>query len=386
MRSIAILGSTGSIGRQCLEVVRLHKELFSIELLVANNNYQLLAQQAIEFDANAVVIANEEHYEKLKQLLENTNTKVFTSKSSICSLVESDNIDIVVSAMVGFSGFEPTISAIKAHKLIALANKETLVAGGELIINLAKEYSANIIPVDSEHSAIFQCLLGAANNKIEKIHLTASGGPFRNLTKEDIEKKTAAEALKHPNWNMGKKISIDSATMMNKGLELIEAKWLFDVEAKDIEIIVHPQSIIHSMVEFEDAAVLAQMGSPDMRGAIQFALCFPQRLHSDVKKLNFTELNKLEFFKADTDRFPCLALAYSAIETGGNIPCIMNAANEVAVYAYLDGKIGFYDINKVIEDVMNKSDFISELTIDNILDSNNTAIIRAKEIIKKFSK
>ena len=312
-RRIAILGSTGSIGRQALDVVSRNRDKFEIELLTANNNYELLASQAKEFDANNVVICNETHYEALKSLLEDSYTKVFAGMDSVCELVKSDSVDMVLTATVGFSGLRPTVAAIEADKPLALANKETLVAGGPAIMKMVKEKKIPVLPVDSEHSAIFQCLMAAAGNPVSKIHLTASGGPFRTWKKEDIAKATKANALKHPQWTMGAKITIDSATMMNKGFEMIEARWLFDVAPENINIVVHPQSIIHSMIEFEDGAVLAQMGHPDMREPIQYALAFPDRLPLNNKKLDFAELGSLTFEKPDMEKFPCLELAFEAI-------------------------------------------------------------------------
>ena len=329
-RHIAILGSTGSIGRQALDVVRQHKDRFEVELLTANNSSELLIRQALEFMPANVVICNESKYQEVADALQPHDIKVFTGMDSVCALVGSEDIDIVLTALVGFSGLRPTVSAIEAGKIIALANKETLVAGGSVVMALAKKHNAPILPVDSEHSAIFQCLMGAAGNPLTRIHLTASGGPFRSWTKEEITAVTRKEALKHPQWKMGAKITIDSATMMNKGFEMIEAKWLFDTEPEKINIVVHPQSIIHSMVEFADGAVIAQMGHPDMREPIQYALSFPERLTLDNKKLNFAELGSLTFEKPDLDKFPCLALAFEAIGCGGNIPCAMNAANEAA--------------------------------------------------------
>ena len=383
-RKIAILGSTGSIGTQALDVVSHNRDKFEIELLTANNNYELLAKQAIEFDANNVVICNEKHYEALKELLKDTYTKVFAGMDSVCDLVKGDNVDMVLTATVGFSGLRPTVAAIEADKPIALANKETLVAGGPAIMKMIKEKKIPVLPVDSEHSAIFQCLMAAAGNQITKIHLTASGGPFRTWKKEDIAKATKANALKHPQWDMGAKITIDSATMMNKGFEMIEARWLFDVAPEQIQIVVHPQSIIHSMIEFEDGAVLAQMGHPDMREPIQFALAFPERLPLNNKKLNFADLAQMTFEAPDMDKFPCLGLAFDAIAQGGNLPCAMNAANEAAVAAYLHDQIRFYDIAKVIETIMAQTSFIAEPSIEDILATNSEMYVKAAEMIQKL--
>lgn len=382
-RHIAILGSTGSIGRQALDVVRQHKDLFEIELLTANNSSDLLIKQAIEFDVNSVVICNKEKYNEVNNALEPYDIKVFCGMDSICALASGENIDIVLTALVGFSGLMPTISAIKAGKTIALANKETLVAAGPIVMALAEKYKAAILPVDSEHSAIFQCLMGASGNRIRKIHLTASGGPFRTWSKGQIAIATKNEALQHPQWTMGAKITIDSATMMNKGFEMIEAKWLFDMEAEDIDIVIHPQSIIHSMVEFDDGAVIAQLGHPDMREPIQFALAFPERLSLDNKKLDFAQLGNLSFEKPDIDKFPCLNLAFKAIAKGGNIPCAMNAANEAAVAAFLKDKISFYKISEIIEHCIENIGYIACPDIEDILNTNQESLIMANELIKK---
>lgn len=382
-RRIAILGSTGSIGTQALDVVRQHPDKFEVELLTANNSSELLIRQALEFDANNVVICNESKYTEVAEALQPKGVKVFAGMDSVCDLMSSNNIDMVLTALVGFSGLRPTIAAIKAGKPIALANKETLVAGGSLVMDLAMDMKTPILPVDSEHSAIFQCLLGAGGNPIRKIHLTASGGPFRGWSKEDIEKATFREALKHPQWNMGDKITIDSATMMNKGFEMIEARWLFDTAPEDIEVVVHPQSIIHSMVEFEDGAVIAQMGHPDMREPIQFALSFPERLTLDNRKLDFAELGKLTFEKPDMEKFPCLGLASAAISRGGNIPCAMNAANEAANKAYRNAEIAFYDIPEIISSVMDGTAFIAKPTLDDIFETDKEAFARALELIRK---
>ena len=382
-RHIAILGSTGSIGRQALDVVRQHKDLFEIELLTANNSSDLLIKQAIEFDVNSVVICNKEKYNEVNNALEPYDIKVFCGMDSICALASVENIDIVLTALVGFSGLMPTISAIKAGKTIALANKETLVAAGPIVMALAEKYKSAILPVDSEHSAIFQCLMGASGNKIRKIHLTASGGPFRTWSKGQIAIATKNEALQHPQWTMGAKITIDSATMMNKGFEMIEAKWLFDMEAEDIDIVINPQSIIHSMIEFDDGAVIAQLGHPDMREPIQFALAFPERLSLNNKKLDFAQLGNLSFEKPDIDKFPCLNLAFKAIAKGGNIPCAMNAANEAAVAAFLKDKISFYKISEIIEHCIENIGYIACPDIEDILNTNQESLIMANELIKK---
>ncbi len=379
-RHIAILGSTGSIGRQALDVVRQHKDLFEVELLTANNSSELLIEQALEFCPNAVVICNEDKYKEVANALQPHDIKVFAGMDSVCDLVQAEDIDIVLTALVGFSGLRPTVSAIKAGKIIALANKETLVAGGSVVTALASQYGVPILPVDSEHSAIFQCLLGASGNKPVLIHLTASGGPFRTWTKEKIALATKNEALKHPQWTMGAKITIDSATMMNKGFEMIEARWLFDVSPEKINIVVHPQSIIHSMVEFEDGAVLAQMGHPDMREPIQLALSFPDRLSLNNKKMDFAELGSLTFEKPDMDKFPCLQLAFDAISRGGNVPCAMNAANEAAVAAYLRDEIKFYDIPEIIGKCMSGVEFAGNPTVEDLIECNREVFARAREM------
>ena len=385
-RRIAILGSTGSIGRQALDVIRQHRDLFEVELLTANNSSELLIQQAIEFDANCVVICNEDKYREVADALQPHYIKVFAGMKSVCDLVQSDNIDIVLTSMVGFSGLESTIAAVMAGKTIALANKETLVAAGHIVMDLAAQRRARILPVDSEHSAIFQCLMGSAGADIEKIHLTASGGPFRTWTREDIAKATRQQALNHPNWSMGSKITIDSATMMNKGLEIIEARWLFGTPGDKINVVIHPESIIHSMVEYADGSVIAQMGHPDMREAIQFAFSFPHRLSLDNRKLNFAELGSMTFETPDQDRFPALALAYEALRQGGNMPCVMNAANEAAVAAFLQERIGFYDITDVVRRTMEESEFIATPGLDAIFATNEAAYAKAKTLIDKISR
>lgn len=383
-RKIAILGSTGSIGTQTLDVVRQHPDLFQVELITANNSAELLIAQAREFDVNSVVICNEAKYREVADALQGDGIKVFAGIDSVCDLVTGSNIDIVVASMVGFSGLAPTIAAVKAGKIIALANKETLVAAGSIVMSLAEKYHAPILPVDSEHSAIFQCLLGAQSNTVSRIHLTASGGPFRTWEKSRIAAATKDMALRHPNWDMGAKITIDSATMMNKGFEVIEAKWLFEMEPDRINVVVHPESIIHSMVEYEDGAVIAQLGHPDMREPIQFALGFPERLPLNNKKLDFATLGSLSFSEPDMDKFPALALAFEAIKRGGNIPCALNAANEAAVAAYLQDRIGFYDIPDVLESCMNGVDFVAEPTVDDIFATNDEALSLARNLIKSL--
>ena len=384
-RNIAILGSTGSIGRQALDVIGQHRDLFEVELLTANNSTDLLIRQAIEFDVNAVVICNEDKYQEVRDALDPHDIKVFAGMKSVCDLVTGDNIDIVLTSMVGFSGLSSTVAAVKAGKTIALANKETLVAAGRIVMDLASKTGARILPVDSEHSAIFQCLMGSAGAPVEKIHLTASGGPFRTWSREDIAKATRAQALNHPNWNMGSKITIDSATMMNKGLEIIEARWLFGTPGDRIQVVIHPESIIHSMVEYADGSVIAQMGHPDMREAIQFAFSYPFRLSLNNRKLDFAQLGGLSFFAPDLEKFPALGLAYEALEKGGNMACIMNAANEAAVAAFLQEKIGFYDISSVVRDCMDGVDFVAEPDLDTIFATNEEAFVKAVELIEKIS-
>ncbi|MBE6228889.1 MAG: 1-deoxy-D-xylulose-5-phosphate reductoisomerase [Bacteroidales bacterium] len=385
-RRIAILGSTGSIGRQALDVISQHRDLFEVELLTANNSTDLLIRQAIEFDVNAVVICNEDKYSEVADALQPHYIKVFAGMQSVCDLVTGDNIDIVLTSMVGFSGLASTVAAVKAGKTIALANKETLVAAGAIVMDLAKQHHSRILPVDSEHSAIFQCLMGSAGADIEKIHLTASGGPFRTWTRDQIAQATRAQALNHPNWSMGSKITIDSATMMNKGLEIIEARWLFGTPGEKIDVVIHPESIIHSMVEYADGSVIAQMGHPDMREAIQFAFSFPHRLTLNNRKLNFAELGNLSFFAPDKEKFPALGLAYESLAKGGNMACIMNAANEAAVAAFLQEKIGFYDITDVVAECMAGADFVANPDLDCIFETNETTLAKAGEIIRKIQK
>ncbi len=369
-RKIAILGSTGSIGTQTLDVIRQHPDLFEVELISARSSADLLVSQAVEFDAANVVICDESRYRKVADALQPRGIKVWAGVDSLCDLVRMPSVDIVVGAMVGFSGLRPTLAALEAGKIVALANKETLVAAGALVTQTMRSHGGVILPVDSEHSAIFQCLLAAQGNEVEKIHLTASGGPFRTWDKGRIAGATAADALKHPNWNMGSKVTIDSATMMNKGFEVIEARWLFDVGAERISVVVHPESIVHSMVEFVDGAVIAQLGCPDMREPIGFALGFPSRLTVGNRKLDFASLGHLTFEAPDPKRFPCLELAYEAIHRGGNAPCALNAANEVAVAAYLKGLIGFYDISKINERCLESLNFVENPGLDDIFRTN----------------
>jgi 1-deoxy-D-xylulose-5-phosphate reductoisomerase len=366
-RVIAILGSTGSIGTQTLQVVEEHPECFEVYAITANQRVDDLIAQARKFKPEAVVIADETKYTQLKEALADLPIKVYAGYEAICQIVTSAPIDIVVTAMVGFAGLRPTIEAIKAGKAIALANKETMVVAGELITNLANRYRVPILPVDSEHSAIFQCLAGESNNRIEKLILTASGGPFRTYTAEQLEGVTKAQALRHPNWSMGAKITIDSATMMNKGFEVIEAKWLFGIEGKDIEVVVHPQSVIHSMVQFADGSVKAQLGTPDMRLPIMYALSYPSRLDSSFPRLDFGKLQQLTFESPNFDTFPCLRFAYDALAMGGNMPCVVNAANEICVAAFLREKIKFTDMSRIIERAMQSANFKINPTLDDYL-------------------
>lgn len=371
-RKLAILGSTGSIGTQALDVVREHPDKFEVYAITANNSLDLLVKQAREFQPEVVVIANEDKYEALKDALADLPIKVWAGMDSIVQVVQSEPIDIVLTAMVGYAGLAPTISAIKAKKAIALANKETLVVAGELITELALENKVPILPVDSEHSAIFQCLNGE-NSPIEKILLTASGGPFRKLSKNELQKVTKHQALKHPNWDMGAKITIDSATLMNKGFEMIEAKWLFGLTPSQVQVVVHPQSIIHSMVQFEDSSIIAQMGLPDMRLPIQYAFAYPNRLKSNFERLDIFKLGTMTFEEPDMDRFRNLAFAFEAANKGGNMPCIVNAANEIVVEAFLKEKIGFLEMSDIIERTMLKASFVEKPTYDDYVESNTEA-------------
>jgi 1-deoxy-D-xylulose 5-phosphate reductoisomerase len=381
---IAILGSTGSIGTQTLDVVREHPELFEIYALTAHNNVDLLIHQAREFQPEMVVIANESLYPKLKEALSDLPIKVWAGEEALCQVVQAEPIQIVLTALVGYAGLRPTIQAIKAKKVIALANKETLVVAGELVSRLAIENRTPILPVDSEHSAIFQCLVGEGDNPIEKIWLTASGGPFRNYTREQLEKVTKVEALKHPNWNMGAKITIDSASMMNKGFEMIEAKWLFDVDPQQIEIVVHPQSIIHSMVQFADSSVKAQLGLPDMRLPIQYALTYPDRIFSGFERLDFRKCKSLTFDEPDLNKFRNLQFAFEAVKQGGNIPCVLNAANEIAVDAFLKDRCGFLQMSEIIEQTMQAVGFIEQPSLDDYIQTNTEARKKATEIWRQL--
>lgn len=380
-KRIAILGSTGSIGTQALQVIEEHPERYEAYILTANNKIDLLIQQARKFLPDAVVIANESKYCELKEALADLPIKVYAGAKALCEVVESRSIDMVLTAMVGYAGLRPTMAAIRAGKPIALANKETLVVAGELINALANEYKVPILPVDSEHSAIFQCLAGEMNNPIEKIILTASGGPFRTCTKAELAHVTKAQALKHPNWDMGAKITIDSASMMNKGFEVIEAKWLFGVRPEQIEVIIHPQSVIHSMIQFEDSSVKAQLGMPDMRLPIQYAFSYPYRIKSSFDRLDFTQCNALTFEKPDVERFRNLALAYEALKQGGNMACILNAANEVVNAAFLADRIGFLDMSDIIEKTMSQAQFIATPTYEDYVATDNEARKIAEELI-----
>ena len=379
-RQLAILGSTGSIGTQALEVLSEHSDLFEVYALTANNQVDLLINQARKYMPEVVVIANERKYPELKEALEDLPIKVWAGADAIAQMVQSEPIDMVLTAMVGYSGLRPTISAIKAGKAIALANKETLVVAGELIMKLAAEHKVPILPVDSEHSAIFQCLTGAYDNPIEKILLTASGGPFRTKSLEELATVTKAQALRHPNWTMGAKITIDSASMMNKGFEMIEAKWLFDVTPDQVQVVVHPQSVIHSMVQFEDGAVIAQLGIPDMKLPIAYAFSFPTRMRSMAPRLDFNQYSTLTFEEPDMERFRNLAFAFEAARQGGNMPCILNAANEVVVAAFLQDRIGFLQMSDVIEQTMRKASFIVNPSYEDYVATDTEARRLAAEL------
>jgi len=386
MKKIALLGSTGSIGQQTLEIVENNPEFFSIEVLTANNNVELLIEQALKFNPNIVIISNEAKYHLVKEALANHPVKVYAGCDAVAQVVEMDSIDTVVTAMVGYSGLLPTIRAVKAGKQIALANKETLVVAGDLITRLAIENRSEILPIDSEHSAIFQCLVGEAEDSVEKIILTCSGGPFHGKTREELEKVTVKEALKHPNWDMGAKITIDSATLMNKGFEVIEAKWLFGLKPGQIEVVVHPQSIIHSMVQFCDGSIKAQLGLPDMRIPIQYALGYPIRIPNSLPRFSFADYSTFTFTAPDTKNFRNLALSFEALNKGGNLACVLNAANEVSVKAFLNEKISFPDIAKINEQVMEKISFVIHPQLDDYIESDKAARIYAEEMILKRSK
>ena len=383
-QQICILGSTGSIGTQALDVIEQHSDLYEVYCLTANNRVKELAEQAHKFHPAAVVIANENHYEELQDMLsDEPDIKVYAGAQALCDIVQAEPIDMVLASMVGFSGLEPTIHAIKARKKICLANKETLVVAGELICNLAQEYHVPILPVDSEHSAIFQSLVGEGDNEVEKILLTCSGGPFRNYIQEQLEKVTAADALKHPTWDMGAKITIDSASLMNKGFEVTEAKWLFGVPADKIEVLIHPQSVVHSAVQFVDGAVKDQLGVPDMRLPIQYAFSFPQRLHLDGDRLDLFKTHDLQFFKPDYQKFKCLQLAFDAIRKGGNMSCIVNAANEVVNAGFRKGECGFLQMADIIEETMAKATFDSNPDLDVYLQTDAEARRIATELMFK---
>lgn len=385
MKALAILGSTGSIGTQTLEVVRQHKERLEVRVLTAGSNAQLLIEQALEFKPDAVVIADENQYEKVVTALQDTDVKVYTGAQALCDVVQLPSIDIVVTAMVGFVGLRPTIAAIEAKKTIALANKETLVVAGELISRLVVENKVRILPVDSEHSAIFQSLVGEGDNTIDKILLTASGGPFRRFTSEQLQNVTVADALKHPNWSMGAKITIDSATLMNKGLEMIEAKWLFGVQPSQIEVVLHPESIIHSAVQFLDGSIKAQLAMPTMCLPILYALSYPERWEFEAERLDFFKLGAMTFEQADTERFPCLRLAYEAIEQGGTMPCIMNAANEIANELFRQGRISFMAIPQIIEETMMRHAVDHTVSLESYLAADLSARSLAQSIADTIS-
>jgi len=381
-QTVAILGSTGSIGTQTLDVIDRHSELFELYALTAHSNIDLLVEQAKRYRPEVVAIADERHYKTLREALDGLPVKVFAGADSICQIAAMSPIDTVVTAMVGYSGLLPTVRAIEAGKKIALANKETLVVAGELVTDLALRNRVDIIPIDSEHSAIFQCLVGENENSVEKLILTASGGAFRDTPKDNLRLATAADALRHPTWKMGAKITIDSATMMNKGFEVIEARWLFDIPTDKIEVIIHPQSIVHSMVQFCDGSIKAQLGQPDMRHPIQYALTFPDRLNAQVERANLADIHQLTFEKPDYEKFRNLRLAYDALRRGGNIPCILNAANEVAVDAFLKGKIGFFAMSDIIEQTISETAFISSPTLDDYIATDREARARTSAKIK----
>lgn len=385
-KRIAILGSTGSIGTQALDVISCHLDQFEVEVLTANRNADLLIRQAKQFKPNAVVIVEDACYQQVNEALKDEDIKVFAGRSSLLDIVEMSTIDMVLVALVGFAGLEPTYRALQAGKTVALANKETLVVGGAMIMPLVHNKNIPLLPVDSEHSAIFQCLVGEWVNPIEKITLTASGGPFLGKKREELQHVLPQQALKHPNWSMGSKVTIDSATMMNKGLEMIEAKWLFNLQPKEIEIVVHPQSIVHSLVHFADGSVKAQMALPDMRLPIQYALSFPQRLETDYPKFDLTTCSSLTFYAPDRETFSCIDIAYQVIAKGGNMPCVMNAANEIAVMAFLKGEIGFLQISDVIAETLQKVDYVAEANMHNFLQTDALSRVRAKEIIEKIKR
>jgi 1-deoxy-D-xylulose-5-phosphate reductoisomerase len=377
-KNIAILGSTGSIGKQALDIVKANPDRLQVEVLTAQNNADLLIEQALEFSPNAVVIAEDEKYQYVKDALQKLDTKVFAGADALCQVVQMESINMVLAAIVGFAGLRSTLAAIEAGKQVALANKETLVVAGALVTEAAKAKGVNIYPVDSEHSAIFQCLVGEFHNKIEKIILTASGGPFRGKERKFLETVKKETALKHPNWSMGSKITIDSATLMNKGLEIIEAGWLFALKPEQIKVVIHPQSIIHSLVQFEDGSIKAQMGLPDMKLPIQYALFYPTRVYSSFKRFDFASYPSLTFEKPDFAAFPSIQLAYEAMRKGGNMPCILNAANEVAVNAFLQDEIGFAEIPEVVEKCMAKATFIAKPSLSEYIESDKETRVKAE--------
>ncbi len=380
-KNIAILGSTGSIGTQALEVISEQPDMFQVEVLTANKNSELLIKQAIKHKPNTVVIVDDKQYSYVNSKLKNLDIKVFSGNDALSQVVEMSSVDLVLTALVGYAGLKPTINAIKSKKDIALANKEVLVVAGEMITKMAKKNNVNILPVDSEHSAIFQCLTGEYMNPIEKIILTASGGPFRGFSKDKLRKVSKKDALKHPNWEMGQKITIDSATMMNKGLEVIEAKWLFNLDAKQIEVVVHPESIIHSLVCFEDGSMKAQLGLPDMKCPIQYAFSYPKRLKNNHKRFNFSDYPTLNFEKPDTTVFECLKLSYESMVVGGNAPCVLNAANEIAVQAFLDEKINFLKIPKIVSSCLEKTNFVPNPTYNDYVSTDEEVRKLAKDFI-----
>ena len=381
-KRIAILGSTGSIGTQTLEVVSEQSDHFEVEVLTANSNSELLIKQALQYQPNAVVIADGSKFEEVNNALFAHDIKVYAGQEALAQVVEMDTIDMVLTALVGYSGLKPTVNAIKAKKNIALANKETLVVAGKLITSLAKENNVNIYPVDSEHSAIFQCLTGELHNPIEKIYLTASGGPFRGMNREQLASATKAQALKHPNWEMGAKITIDSATLMNKGLEVIEAQWLFGLNPEQIDVVVHPQSVVHSVVQFEDGSMKAQMGLPDMKLPIQYAMGYPNRMKSEFPRFNFLDYPQLTFENADTDAFRNLSLAYVAMHKGGNAPCVLNAANEVVVDAFLKDRVGFLQMSDIVESCLEKATFVANPSYEDYVNTDLESRQLANELIK----
>jgi 1-deoxy-D-xylulose-5-phosphate reductoisomerase len=382
-KRIAILGSTGSIGTQALEVINQYPQHFDVKVLSAKSNAELLAKQARQYVPASVVVGDETKYEQLRNDLANTHVNIYSGLNALAEIVKSKDVDLVLISLVGYAGLLPTINAIKSGKEIALANKETLVVAGDLVRSLAGKYQVPIYPVDSEHSAIYQCLVGEENNNVEKIYLTASGGPFRDFSREQMKHVSKEDALKHPNWSMGDKITIDSASLMNKGLEAIEAHWLFGLEPEQIDVVIHPQSIIHSVVQFEDGSMKAQMGLPDMKLPILYALTAPDRLKSDFKRFNFEDFSRLTFEKPDSERFPSLFLAYESMKAGGNMPCILNAANEIAVEAFLENKIGFLQMSTIVEQTMNKISYIRNPVLEDYIQTDEETRVLARSLISK---